>query len=636
MAKIAFIAPDKQLFLQARKLAQELGLLPAMTLYLARLRRAVRLAGRLEQEGADVIISRGGTAKLIIEAGLNIPVVELVITGQDLVQLLHQVKKDPAAANRKIFVLGFSNMFPEIERLAAFLDIPLTVLPIAGVEDIALRVDQAAAMGAEIVIGGFQTIRLAAKKGLKTYLISSASFSIRTALAEAQRVALARKVEKERLQQFKILVEAATEGIITVDQDQIIKVFNPMSEKLLAYAAHEVIGKPLHTVFALANVELCLASGKEILGQVVNTGAKWLNANISPITVDDCVIGCLITFQDITRIQQMETNIRNEVSARRFTVRYQFPDIIGVSPAINEAKRVAKEIAAVDATVLITGETGTGKELFAQSIHNHSHRTNGPFVAVNCAALPQNLLESELFGYVEGAFTGAAKKGKAGVFELAHMGTIFLDEVAEMDTFTQIRLLRILQEKQVMRLGDNKYIPVDVRVIAAANKDLKQLVDVGRFRPDLYYRLLVLTLHIPCLQNRSEDIAYLAQHFMQTFNRQYQKQMEFSGDAVDWLKRQSWPGNVRELMNFVERTVVIAKERKIDQQLARQIAGGPNAQPAPASLSAPGYPPEQTKIFAALAQADNNLSQAAKILQIDRSTLYRKLKHYKIEVRKTY
>ncbi|MCX7780415.1 MAG: sigma 54-interacting transcriptional regulator [Negativicutes bacterium] len=635
MSKIAFIAPDKQLFLHARNTAQELGLTAEISFHLARLKRAVRLAKRLENEGADVIISRGGTAKLIMESSVQIPVVELVITGQDLVQTLYQVKKEAGAACPYIFVLGFSNMIQDIEMLAAILNMKVTILPITAPEDIPVKVGQAAAMQADVVIGGIRTITLAAKKGLKTYRIASGTSSMRAAFAEAQKVAWGRRIEKARLQEFKILVEAASEGIITVDRDQIIKVFNPTAEKLLGRSAAEVIDKPLNTVFSFRSVENCLTAGSEILGQVVTINSKLLNVNISPIIVDQAVIGCLIAFQDITRVQQMEANIRSEVSARRLTARYHFPDIIGISGSINEAKRIAKEIAAVDATVLITGETGTGKELFAQSIHNHSRRKNGPFVAVNCAALPPNLLESELFGYVEGAFTGAAKKGKPGVFELAHLGTIFLDEISEMDTFAQIRLLRILQERQVMRLGDNKNIPVDVRVIAASNKNLQQLVNEGLFRPDLYYRLKVLTLKIPRLSHRPEDIEYLTQHFLQTYNRQYQKQIEFLPEAVEWLKSRAWPGNVRELMHFIERIVVIAKERKVSRRLI-QLYGGDEAPCLLPEQPMPGYSPEQQKITEALLQANYNISKAAAILNLDRSTLYRKLKQYKIVVKKVY
>jgi transcriptional regulator with PAS, ATPase and Fis domain len=639
LSKIAFIAPDKQLFLQGKKIAQELGLSGEVFVYLARLKRAVRLAERLQHDGTDVIISRGGTAKLIIEAKVKIPVVEIVITGQDLAQALGQVKKITGLAHPNVLILGFSNMMQDIETLADVLNIKLTCLPVLKGEDIPLKVEEAARLGADIVVGGIRTITLAAKKGLKTHLIASGYSSIQAAFVEAKKVALGRKIEKEHSQQFKILVECSSEGIISINREQIIKVFNPTAARLLNRSASEVIGQRIGTVFSFIDVETCLATGSEFIGQVINLGNMWINVNISPIVVDHSVIGAVVTFQDITRVQEIEAKIRNEVSARRFAAKYRFTDIIGISSAITETKRMAHEIAGVDATLLLSGKTGTGKELFAQSIHNHSHRKNGPFVAVNCAAIPQSLLESELFGYVEGAFTGATKKGKPGVFELAHLGTIFLDEISEMDTFAQVRLLRILQEKQVMRLGDNKYIPVDVRVIAATNKNLAGLVSDGLFRQDLFYRLKVLTLHIPSLASRASDIQYLAEHFLAFYNRQYRKQIELTPAALDYLCTYEWPGNVRELMHFMERIVVISKDRIIAEKLVQQYGdheSGCKSRSRLDSTSNDTYTPEQEKIAAALRQANSNISRAAEILKIDRSTLYRKLKYYKIEVKKMY
>lgn len=637
LSKIAFIAPDKQLFLQGKKVIQELGLSEDVFVYLARLKRAVRLAERLQHDGTDVIVSRGGTAKLIIEAKIKIPVVEIVITGQDLAQALGQVKKITGLAQPNVLILGFSNMMQDIETLASVLDIKVTCLPILKGEDIPLKVEEAARMGADIVVGGIRTIMLAAKKGLKTHLIGSGYSSIRAGFVEAKRVALGRKIEKEHSQHFKILVECSSEGIISISREQIIKVFNPTAERLLNRSASDVIGQPISAVFSFIDVETCLATGNEVIGQVINPGSMWINVNISPIVVDHTVIGAVVTFQDITRVQEIEAKIRNEVSARRFAAKYHFADIIGISGAITETKRIAHEIAGVDATLLISGKTGTGKELFAQSIHNYSPRRNGPFVAVNCAAIPQSLLESELFGYVEGAFTGAAKKGKPGVFELAHLGTIFLDEISEMDTFAQIRLLRILQEKQVMRLGDNKYIPVDVRVMAATNKNLAELVSDGLFRQDLFYRLKVLTLDIPSLASRASDIQYLAAHFLAIYNRQYRKQIELTPAALDCLSIYEWPGNVRELMHFIERIIVTSKDKKITETLIKQYGDfESNCVSHQAVTANAAYMSEHEKIASALRQANSNISRAAEILKIDRSTLYRKLKYYKIEVKKTY
>jgi transcriptional regulator with PAS, ATPase and Fis domain len=352
--------------------------------------------------------------------------------------------------------------------------------------------------------------------------------------------------------------------------------------------------------------------------------------------VSQNIIGAIIAFQDITRIQEIEANIRNKVLAKKMNAKYTFTDILGNSSAMHEAKRISQEISQVDATVLISGESGTGKELFAQSIHNQSHRKNGPFVAVNCAALPPNLLESELFGYVEGAFTGATKKGKQGLFEMAHHGTIFLDEISEMDKYGQSRLLRVLQEKQVMRLGDDKYIPVDVRIIAATNKNLKQLVDEGVFRQDLFYRLKVLTILLPPLRKRLGDIKTLAEYFLALYNHRHNRKINLSPDAVSYLNAYDWPGNIRELMHFIERLVIICSETTVTKEVLKKYWEEEEIEgEAPAAIFWPAQP-EEAKILSALSESNSNISKAALLLGMDRSTLYRKLKNYKIEVKKKY
>jgi len=637
LPKIAFIAPDKQLFLQGKKIIHELGLNHKFDLYLARLNRGIRLAKKLQNEDVDVIVCRGGTAKLIIESQVNIPVVEIPITGQDLAQVFHESKKITGLPNPKVAILAYSNMVNDIEVLSNILDIQLTIYPLTTVEDIPAKIAVVAATDANIVVGGIKTILLAAKQGLRNHLIRSGDFSIRGALLEAQKIALGRKIEKEKAQEFKALVDYSSEGIISINHERIIKVFNPTAERLLNRSAKELLGQKIDSALTFINVETCLLTGQQSIGQVVQLGAIWVTFNIAPIIVDQVIIGAIITFQDVTRIQEMEVRIRNEVIARKFVAKYHFTDILGVSDQIIETKRIAKEISAIDATVLISGESGTGKELFAQSIHNESRRKNGPFVAVNCAALPQNLLESELFGYVEGAFTGANRKGKPGLFEMAHRGTIFLDEISEMDKYGQSRLLRVLQEKQIMRLGDDKYIPVDIRIIAATNKNLIELIKEGHFRQDLFYRLKVLTMTLPPLRNRNNDVKHLAHHFLEYYKRRHLKQLEITQAAYDYLSDYFWPGNVRELKFFIERLVVIANEKLITPDVLRKYWQDRECEPTVInSTNDLSLLSEETRIVSALAQCNSNITHAAKVLGMDRSTLYRKLKTYKIEVTKAY
>ena len=637
MPKIAFIAPDKQLFLQGKEIIRQLGWDDHFDLYLARLNRGIRLAQKLQNEDVDVIVCRGGTAKLIIQSQVNIPVVEIPITGQDLAQVFHESKRITGLSHPKVAILAYSNMVNDIEVLSNILAIELTIYPLKTIEDIPSKIAEVAASDADIVVGGIKSILLAAKQGLQTHLIRSGDFSIRGAFLEAQKIALGRKIEKERAQEFKVLVDYSLEGIISINEERVIKVFNPTAERLLNRSAKEMLGQKIDLALTFINVEPCLHHGQQSIGQVLRLGAIWITFNITPIIVDQLIIGAIITFHDVTRIQEMEAKIRNEVIARRFVAKYHFTDILGISPQMIETKRIAQEISLIDATVLISGESGTGKELFAQSIHNESRRKNGPFVAVNCAALPQNLLESELFGYVEGAFTGATKKGKPGLFEMAHQGTIFLDEISEMDKYGQSRLLRVLQEKQVMRLGDDKYIPVDMRIIAATNKNLMELIKEGHFRQDLFYRLKVLTINLPPVRDRHKDVKHLAHYFLEYYKREHLKQLEISPTGYDYLAEYFWPGNVRELKFFIERLVVIASEKVITKEVLKKYWQDrePAAEPIPINEDTTLLT-EENRIISTLSQCNSNITQAANLLGMDRSTLYRKLKSYKIAVKKTY
>jgi two-component system response regulator FlrC len=282
------------------------------------------------------------------------------------------------------------------------------------------------------------------------------------------------------------------------------------------------------------------------------------------------------------------------------------------------------------ATVLLQGESGTGKELFARFIHNQSSRCQGPFVAVNCASLPETLLESELFGHEKGAFTGAIAR-KIGKFELAHHGTIVLDEISEMNTFLQAKILRVLQENEVDRIGGSRPVPVDIRVIATTNRDLEDWIQKGEFREDLYYRLKVIDLHIPSLRERKEDVEILADHFLKIFSREYKRSIHgISSEALEWLKNQDWRGNVRELKNTMERAVLMASNSILGiQDLGgEKIMSPAEKEPlpsAPFSLRAM----EEQMIQQALEKTEGNRTHAAKILGISIRTLRNKLNEYK-------
>ena len=282
--------------------------------------------------------------------------------------------------------------------------------------------------------------------------------------------------------------------------------------------------------------------------------------------------GKVITLHEVTRIQASESKIRSSFHKKGLYARYHFSDVIGDSEAIRQLTARAKTYAGHDSNLLIHGETGTGKEVFAQSIHNHSRRKLGPFVSVNVASIPPSLLESELFGYVDGAFTGARKGGKPGLFELAHEGTLFLDEIGELAPEIQSRLLRVLQEREIMRIGDDKIIPVDVRIISATNRDLFQQTQNGSFRQDLYYRIHVVGLRIPPLRARPEDIAPIFEHYLRLFAGKAGRDARLTPAARDTLSLHPWPGNVRQLRNVAE-VVAYGDDEVIDAQHIAEVLG---------------------------------------------------------------
>jgi two-component system, NtrC family, response regulator HydG len=329
---------------------------------------------------------------------------------------------------------------------------------------------------------------------------------------------------------------------------------------------------------------------------------------------------------------------RRELIEQNRALKKQLEDIrakgqmIGDSPSWRRMMTLVEQVADSSATVLIQGESGSGKELVARTIHERSARRNGPFVAVNCAALPETLLESELFGYEKGAFTGAAGR-KEGRFELAHAGTLFLDEVADLSLVTQPKILRVLQEGEFERLGGTRLLQVDVRIVTATNQDLAEMVKDKRFREDLYYRLNVITVRVPPLREHPEDIRLLAQHYLRVYSAKNGRKLEaFSNEAIARLESYAWPGNVRELENLIERSVLLARKDRIDAEDLPEEVMGVKRPPRDAILELVGTPLadiEERLLDETLRITGGNKTQAAELLGIDVRTVARKLERRK-------
>ncbi|MCY6369160.1 sigma-54 interaction domain-containing protein [Clostridium ganghwense] len=348
--------------------------------------------------------------------------------------------------------------------------------------------------------------------------------------------------------QFSILLQGLEEGIIGVDLEGIVYFYNESAESIIGLKKEEVLGKHVKELIPQLPFEQVLYKSKSIKQKLIKINGCAISVNVDPITTDKNLYGAAAIIKRFSDAEKEQHKLRSQLLGKGHIAKYSFEDIIGESEAINKVKDIAKRMAKSDSSILIRGETGTGKELFAQAIHNSSNRKDYQFVAVNCAALPESLLESELFGYEEGAFTGARKGGKLGLFELAHMGTLFLDEIGEMDLGLQARLLRVIQEREVMRIGGDRVINVDVRIIAATNRNLKELAKEGKFRQDLYFRLNVLPLNLTPLRERKEDILLLIEKIKEDLNKEF----ILSQSAQEAFFNHTWEGNVRELRNYVE------------------------------------------------------------------------------------
>jgi len=431
------------------------------------------------------------------------------------------------------------------------------------------------------------------------------------------------------------ILNSINEGVFTVDINWQITSFNRAAEKITQVQKSDAIGRPCCEVFRASICEndcalkRTLATGKptfNISASIVTKSGQQIPIRLSTALLkerDGTLAGGVETFQDLTQIEQL----RKELESR-----YTFEDIIGRSQAMMNLFKIMPQIAESDSTVLILGASGTGKELFAQAIHNLSYRTNKPFVAVNCAALPDTLLESELFGYKKGAFTDA-KKDKPGRFALAQGGSILLDEIGDISSAMQVRLLRVLQEKQIEPLGSVQPIKIDVRVISSTNQDLEDLVREKKFREDLFYRIQVVQLKLPDLQQRRMDIPILIDHMIAKFNKLKDKNIVgVSGEVMQCMMAHDFPGNVRELENIVEHAFVLCQSGLIEtHHLPSELCVDSAMINGEFTDTKSLKSMEKAMIHEALHRRKGNRKQAAKDLGIDYSTLYRKIKGLEIE-----
>jgi len=624
-AKIIVTSPYPQFTSLVKQVSMELEI--KVMIIEAVLEDAISLVEReLEHGDYEVVVSRGGTAAAIKEH-LEIPVVTAEFSDFDLLQALWKATR----MGDRVAYLGYPYRAGyEFSDLVDILGVEVKQYLYHNSRELRQQVERAYQDGINVVVGGGAWGQhLANSVGMQGLLIYSSKRSVVQALERAKEIIEIRRKDREHFERINTMLQAVNEGVVCVDADGRILLLNSRAEELLKLNKEAVLGSPVEKTSGMLRKILTVGLG----------GGQWVTDDGVDLVVDRQQVkngaenfGDVFTLFKVSHLQQLEQKVRKEIHQKGLVAHFTFEDILTSEKIMKDTIAKARNFARVDSTVLIRGESGSGKELFAQSIHRESPRKEGPFVAVNCAALPENLLESELFGYEEGAFTGARKGGKAGLFEIAHGGTIFLDEIGSISLNLQARLLRVLQAKEVMRIGAERVIPVDIRCIAATNEDLRRAIREERFRQDLYFRLNVLNLNIPALRERRQDIALLARHFVQEYSRYFQKKpMRIPAEVLHWMENYSWPGNVRELENFVERMVILAdgealEEKWVGQLLLEADEGVIQPQEGTITVTLGSLEEMEQQIIASAERiVGGNRSELARLLGVSRTTIWKKL-----------
>ena len=453
------------------------------------------------------------------------------------------------------------------------------------------------------------------------------------------------------------IINLVAERIVVTDREGTIIYINEAYCEFLGTTVEEAINRPVQDIIENTRMHIVAKTGKKELAALHPINGSEMIANRFPLIVDGELVGALgtVMFRSPEEWRMYKTKIQHLVEELKYyktkvdkelKSKYYFHDLIGSSHPFLAVKKLAERISASNSSVLLIGESGTGKELFAHAIHNHSLRSSLPFVAINCASIPEHLLESELFGYEDGAFTGAKKGGKKGQFELAHNGTLFLDEIGDMPMAMQSKLLRVLQEKEVQRIGGQKSIPVDVRVICATHRNLEKMVQEGNFRQDLYYRLNVIKIEIPPLNKRKEDIRLISMSLLKKLERKFFRTgIELSKEVEQRLMEHSWPGNIRELENVLERAINVLDGQTIEvfhlplylRELELQSSSEMVDHVSKAKIAEKMLPlkdilaqVEKEAILKALTVTSGNKQEAARLLEIGKTRFYEKCKLYDI------
>ncbi len=598
------------------------------------IKSSAKLAIELENAGTKVIICTVGTHSRVSKV-VSIPVIPIQTTLFDLLTSVRRFEKYTGTTDKQLAFILHNSRPVDLSKIQPFSNNHLNLYTYENDTDIEKIIMKTISDGMDVVIGGPTSLHIAQKANMQNWLLYFGYETLNVAIDKGRSLLQAAHAAIERASRTNIILNLFSYGIIVTDNNGIIVDFNISAYEQLGISQKDILGKKIYNVIRNENWATSYINGRESRDVIREFNKNMFFVSDYPIMLpDSSIVGSVVTFQKTEDIEKLEQKYR-KIKTAGLTAKNTFKEIIGQSNAIQKTIERAKAFSMVDSTILIEGETGSGKEIFAQSIHNESKRRFEPFIAINCAALPENLLESELMGYEEGAFTGARKGGKTGFLELANKGTIFLDEINQISPSIQARLLRVLQEKQILRLGGDRVIPVDVKIIAATNESLEDKIAKNEFREDLYYRLNVLNLPIPPVRERKEDIPILIEYFVKYFSKIHGCTEPLSKEAIILLSNYDWPGNVREIYNFVERYVVLSKNSTANElELVKDFVNKNKELVPNKNILNEGFikikldtldKMQKEILEQALVILDGNKTHAAILLGISRTTLWKKL-----------
>ena len=564
----------------------------------------------------DIIVVRGMTSRALSEKYPETTIVDIKMDAFDVSSALLEAKKKFPGI-RKIGLILPSSSICSASILTELLGIEVVMREVRGEEHMESTLREMVKEGCEVFIGGLTLKRVSEKMGLEYVHIKTGPSAIDSSIKDAITAAHILDRERSRLGLMKSLVNNTPDSLLIIDDKGKITAANHAASSF--FRRPNLVGMDAKELFPLEIYSVC-----DDVEVVQTIGDQTVLITEHPVHIEGEKRATYVSLRLVEDIRRTEKKIRSKLQEKGLTAKYSFSDIVTEQVEMKQLVAKALRYAHVEGNVLLTGETGTGKELFVQSMHNASPRRDKPFVAVNCAALSEQLLESELFGYTEGSFTGAQKGGKTGLFELAQGGTIFLDEIGEMPIRFQAKLLRVIQEREIRKIGGDEFIPVDVRIMSATNQNIPDLIEKGLFRRDLYYRINLLTLHIPPLRERLDDIPAIFKRFVERKSKALNIVPPMvEKDALECLKGYSWPGNIRELRNVAERAVIFSSSNCITRDTLKEIDVSVGEKKASEEKK---IPPTSEELYRRYVESGLTLNDFALSIGISRTTLWRKFK----------